>query len=96
MTEKYKITEATMVTYSGRHVKVAVETDYVSYPIKMAKELLLEAFHKCCKDAKDPIVKVIHLKVKHLFDNYDRSNNHCPNILRVSLAPKEDKSRNQP
>lgn len=67
--EKYKITEVTLISYSGKHVKVSMETDYLSIPIRLAKEMVLDHLRKFCKESDDPFVKVAHMKIKHLFNN---------------------------
>lgn len=62
----YRITQATLTTYSGKKVTVKLETDVFSKPLRVVKEILLDGFVKMCKSSPDPFVK-IECKTQPLF-----------------------------
>lgn len=61
----YKITSATITTYSGKRVEMSVESEYLTDPVRKVKERMLDWF---CKntDQRDPFVR-IEVKTKQLF-----------------------------
>lgn len=67
MIEPYKITDATLFTYSGRKVKVTLESQIFTEPIRKVKERILDAFISMCKDSKDPFVRIEDVSIKPLF-----------------------------
>lgn len=62
----YKITSATITTYSGKRVEMSVESEYLTDPVRKVKERMLDWF---CKhtDQRDPFVR-IEVKTKQLFN----------------------------
>lgn len=54
----YRITQATLTTYSGKKVTVELETEFFSKPLRVVKEILLDSFVKMCKSSTDPFVKI--------------------------------------
>lgn len=62
----YRITQATLTTYSGKKVTVKLETDVFNKPLRVVKEILLDGFVKMCKSSTDPFVK-IECKTQTLF-----------------------------
>lgn len=74
----YRITQATLTTYSGKKVTVKLETDVFSKPLRVVKEILLDGFVKMFKSSPDPFVK-IECKTKPLFhhDKKRRKNRSC-------------------
>lgn len=67
MIKPYKITDATLFTYSGRKVKVTLESQIFTEPIRKVKERILDAFISMCKDSKDPFVRIEDVSIKPLF-----------------------------
>lgn len=63
----YKITSATLTTYSGRKVEIKLESEIFSKPLRVVKEQILDSFIKMCKESTDPFVK-IECKTKPLFN----------------------------
>ena len=61
----YRITSATLTTYSGRKVKVTLETEIFNKPLRIVKDMILDGFIKACKSS-DPFVS-IECKTKSVF-----------------------------
>ena len=53
----YRITAVVRTTYSGKKHEVAVESDYMTDPIRVVKERLLDWFCSRTKQA-DPFVRI--------------------------------------
>ena len=66
MKQPYRITQATLTTYSGRKVVADIESEIFTEPIKKVKDKILDGFIKACSKSTDPFVK-IECKVKYLF-----------------------------
>ena len=62
----YRITQATLTTYSGKKVTVELETEFFSKPLRVVKEILVDSFVKMCKSSTAPFVK-IECKTQPLF-----------------------------
>ena len=62
----YKITQATLITYSGKRIQVHVESEILDTPLRKSKEMLLDAFCKACPRSSDPFVG-IEVKTKQMF-----------------------------
>lgn len=62
----YKITSATLITYSGRKVELDFDGEFITEPIRKVKERILDEFCRMCKDNGDPFVG-IEVKTKTLF-----------------------------
>lgn len=62
----YRITQATLTTYSGKKVTVELETEVFREPLRKIKERLLDGFVQMCKSSTDPFVK-IECKTQQLF-----------------------------
>lgn len=67
MIEPYKITSATLVTYSGRTFTVEMSTDTLTCPYFKAKERLLDSFQDAMRQSNDPPVSVKKMVVETLF-----------------------------
>ena len=65
--EPYRITQATLVTYSGKMHSMQVQSGFLTKPIRIIKEKLLDAFCQMCRNNNDPFVR-IELKTEPLFD----------------------------
>lgn len=52
----YKITSATLTTYSGKRHQVELETEYTTAPLHKVKEQLLDWF--CKNHRQDPFVRI--------------------------------------
>lgn len=61
----YRITQAKLITYSGKVVPIEVESKVFTEPIRKVKDMILDAFVKACKESKDPFVR-IEVKTKEL------------------------------
>ena len=61
----YRITSATLTTYSGRKVHVNLETEIFNKPLRQVKDMILDGFIKACKSS-DPFVS-IECKTKQVF-----------------------------
>lgn len=64
--EPYRITQATLVTYSGKRHPIHVKSEVLTKPIRIIKEKLLDAFCQMCRNNSDPFVR-IELKTEPLF-----------------------------
>lgn len=65
--EPYRITQATLVTYSGKRHSIQVVTEPMACPLREAKEKLLDMFCSMCSHRSDPFVK-IEVKTVPLFN----------------------------
>jgi hypothetical protein len=61
----YLITQAKLITYSGKVVPIEVESKVFTEPIRKVKEKILDAFCTMCKNSRDPFVK-IEVRTKEL------------------------------
>lgn len=62
----YRITKATLTTYSGKKVDIEVEPTIFTKPLRVVKEMLLDGLVKMCKESTDPFVN-IECKTQPLF-----------------------------
>lgn len=62
----YRITQATLVTYSGKRLPMKVKSEVLTKPIRIIKDKLLDAFCQMCLNNSDPFVR-IELKTEPLF-----------------------------
>ena len=53
----YRITQAKLITYSGKVVPIEVESKVFTEPIRKVKDMILDAFVKAFKESKDPFVR---------------------------------------
>ena len=65
--EPYKVTNVTLLTYSGKTVKVTLESEIFTEPIRRVKDRILDAFTSMCKDSKDPFVRIKDISIKPIF-----------------------------
>ena len=63
----YLITQAKLITYSGRIVPIELSPNIFSEPIRKVKDKILDSFSKMCKESKDPFVRV-ECKTKPVFN----------------------------
>ena len=61
----YRITQAKLITYSGKAVPIDVGNNILTEPIRKVKDKILDAFINKCKESKDPFVK-IEVRIKEL------------------------------
>ena len=61
----YLITQAKLITYSGKVVPIEVESKVVTEPIRKVKEKILDTFCTMCKNSRDPFVR-IEVRTKEL------------------------------
>lgn len=61
----YKITQAKLITYSGKVVPIEVESKVFTEPVRKVKEKILDVFCKMCKNSRDPFVR-IEVRTKEL------------------------------
>lgn len=61
----YKITQAKLITYSGRVVPIEIEETVFTQPIRKVKDMILDSFVRMCKESRDPFVK-IEVRTKEL------------------------------
>jgi hypothetical protein len=54
----YLITQAKLITYSGKVVPIEVEGKVFTEPIRKVKEKILDTFCTMCKNSRDPFVKI--------------------------------------
>lgn len=54
----YKITQAKLITYSGRVVPIEIEDKVFFEPIRKVKDKILDSFVRMCKESRDPFVKI--------------------------------------
>ena len=62
----YRITQATLVTYSGKRLPMKVKSEVLTNPIRIIKDKLLDAFCQMYRNNSDPFVR-IELKTEPLF-----------------------------
>jgi hypothetical protein len=62
----YKITQAKLITYSGKVIPIEIESKVFTEPLRKVKDKLLDAFISMCKESKDPFVK-IEVRIKQLW-----------------------------
>ena len=65
--EPYRITEATLVTYSGKRKSLEVQSEVLTKPVRIMKERMLDAFCNATRNSSDPFVK-IEVKTVPLFN----------------------------
>lgn len=63
----YKITSATLTTYSGRRHTIDVESEYMTESVRKVKERMLDWFTSKIKSS-DPFVK-IELRTKEMLSH---------------------------
>lgn len=61
----YLITQAKLITYSGKVVPIEVESEVFTEPVRKVKDMILDAFCKACKNSRDPFVR-IEVRTKEL------------------------------
>lgn len=61
----YRITQAKLITYSGKSVPIEIEDKVFTEPIRKVKDKILDTFCSMCKGSKDPFVK-IEVRTKEL------------------------------
>lgn len=61
----YLITQAKLITYSGKVVPIEVESKVFTEPVRKVKEKILGTFCAMCKNSRDPFVK-IEVRTKEL------------------------------
>lgn len=61
----YKITQAKLITYSGRSVPIEIEDKVFFEPVRKVKDKILDAFCNMCKWSQDPFVR-IEVRIKEL------------------------------
>lgn len=61
----YKITQAKLITYSGRSVPIEIEDKVFFEPVRKVKDKILDAFCDMCKGSQDPFVR-IEVRIKEL------------------------------
>lgn len=64
--EPYRITQAVLVTYSGKKVPMGVRSEIQTKPLRIIKEKMLDTFCQMCKNSSDPFVR-IEVKTEPLF-----------------------------
>lgn len=64
--EPYRITQATLVTYSGKRHPMEVQSEVLTKPLRIIKEKLLDTFCQMCRNNGDPFVR-IEVKTEPLF-----------------------------
>lgn len=67
----YKITSATLTTYSGRRHTIDVESEYMTESVRKVKERMLDWFTSKIKSS-DPFVK-IELRTKEMFSHENKN-----------------------
>ena len=65
--EPYRITQATLVTYSGKRLPMKVKSEVLTKPIRIIKEKWLDTFCQMCRNNGDPFIR-IELKTEPLFN----------------------------
>lgn len=63
----YRIIAATLTKYSGEKVDLVIESEIITRPVRIMKEMLLDAICKTYNSPHDPFVK-IDLKTQGLFN----------------------------
>ena len=61
----YQITQAKLVTYSGKVIPIEIESKVFTEPIRKVKDKILDAFCAMCKNSDDPFVR-IEVRTKEL------------------------------
>lgn len=56
--EPYTITQATLVTYSGKRVPIIPSKEIFTKPIRIIKDAILDGFVKACKGSRAPFVRI--------------------------------------
>ena len=56
--EPYTITQATLVTYSGKRVPIIPSKEIFTKPIRIIKDAILDGFVKACKGSRDLFVRI--------------------------------------
>ena len=67
MMEPYRITEATLITYSGKRKSMEVQSEVLTKPVRIIKERMLDALCNATRNSADPFVK-IEVKTVPLFN----------------------------
>lgn len=70
--EPYRITSAILITYSGKRHPIKLESEFITKPLRIIKESLLDTFSKMCENNGDPFVR-IEVRTEPLFK--ERNNN---------------------
>ena len=63
----YRITQATLVTYSGKRRQIQVKSEVITELIRIIKDKLLDAFCQMYCNNSDPFVR-IEVKAEPLFN----------------------------
>jgi hypothetical protein len=61
----YQITQAKLITYSGKVVPIEIEDKIFTEPVRKVKDKILDAFCNMCKDNGYPFVR-IEVRTKEL------------------------------
>lgn len=61
----YQITQAKLITYSGKVIPIEIESKVFTEPIRKVKDKILDAFCSMCKNSGDPFVR-IEVRTKEL------------------------------
>ena len=61
----YRITQAKLVTYSGKSIPIEIENKVFTEPVRKVKDKILDAFCAMCKNSGDPFVR-IEVRTKEL------------------------------
>lgn len=69
--EPYTITQATLVTYSGKRVPIRPSKEIFTKPIRIIKDAILYGFVKACKGSRDPFVR-IEVRIQPVFQPLNR------------------------
>lgn len=56
--QPYRITSASLITYSGKVVPIEIENRIFTKPLRKVKDMILDAFCKMCKESRDPFVRI--------------------------------------
>lgn len=62
----YRIIAATLTKYSGEKVDLVIESEIITRPVRIMKEMLLDAICRSYNNQGDPFVK-IDVKTKSVF-----------------------------
>lgn len=81
----YRITQATLTTYSGKKVTVKLETEVFSKPLRVVKEILLDGFVNMCKSSTDPFVK-IECKTQPLFQPWQEKKKWFSSLSETGIS----------
>lgn len=54
----YRITQAKLITYSGKVIPIDVGNNILTEPIRKVKDKILDAFINKCKESSDPFVRI--------------------------------------